>query len=53
MKKSTKEIKAVISWMKNQMYDEHTEWTYGNEHDKMRDACFLLEHLIGEEVDGG
>lgn len=49
MKKPTKEIKAVIAWMQNQMYDERTEWTYGNEHDLMYGACSLLSSLIQEE----
>lgn len=51
MKKPTKEIKAVIAWMQNQMYDERTEWTYGNEHDRMRTAYDFLEFLAraGEE----
>ena len=41
-----KETLAVIAWMNEQMYgDKHTEWTCGNEHDRMRDATDFLESL--------
>lgn len=41
-----KEALAVIAWMNEQMYgDKHTEWTYGNEHDRMREAADFLESL--------
>ncbi len=36
----------VLAWMNEQMYgDVRTEWTSGNEHDRMRDAADFLESL--------
>lgn len=51
MKKPTKEIKSVIAWMQNQMYDGHTEWACGNKHDAMREVCDFLERLARAEED--
>lgn len=40
-------LKTVRDYMHEQMYgDEHTDWTYGNEHDRMREAYDLVGHLI-------
>lgn len=40
------EALAVIAWMNEQMCgDKHTEWTYGDEHDRMREATDFLEGL--------
>lgn len=45
------EAKAVLAWMNEQMYgDTHTEWTHGNEHDRMREAADLLETLCKEKM---
>ena len=33
------EVQTVLAWMREQMYGEvTTEWTYGNEHDRMYEA---------------
>ena len=30
------EVQTVLAWMREQMYGKvTTEWTYGNEHDRM------------------
>ena len=42
-----KEAETLIKWMKEQMYGETvTEWTYGNEHDRMADCKSFLESLV-------
>ena len=34
------EAQALLDWMREQMYgDTVTEWTYGNEHDRMSGAA--------------
>lgn len=46
MKFPMTEAQAVLAWMNEQMYgDTHTEWTYGNEHDRMREAADFLQGL--------
>lgn len=46
-----KEAQAVIAWMNEQMYgDRHTEWTYGDEHDRMRDVADFLRALCKEKM---
>lgn len=45
------EARAVIAWMNEQMYgDRRTEWSSGNEHDRMRDAADFLEGLYKEKM---
>ena len=49
------EAQALLDWMREQMYgDTVTEWTYGNEHDRMSEAADFLSGLLwrkgGEEV---
>lgn len=43
------EIKTIRAWMREQMYDLHTEWTYGNEHDAMLAAYDFLGGLLPDE----
>ena len=41
------EVQTVLAWMREQMYGEvTTEWTYGNEHDRMYEAADLLGNLF-------
>ena len=50
MDKNTKAaIRTVVRWMNKVMYEEHTEWTYGDEHDRMSDAFGLLKYLLEKE----
>lgn len=45
-----KETKTVLAWMREQMYgDTNTEWTYGDEHDRMAFCADLLQTLIEKE----
>lgn len=44
------EIQALLDWMREQMYgDTVTEWTYGNEHDRMSEAADFLGGLLSRE----
>lgn len=46
------EVQAVLVWMREQMYGEvTTEWTYGNEHDRMYEAADLLRNLLSRHGD--
>lgn len=46
-------IHTVKDWMIEQMYGRHTVWTYGNGHDKMREACdFLMQLCIDDNNEG-
>ena len=41
------EAQTLLDWMREQMYgDTVTEWTYGNEHDRMSEAADLLSGLL-------
>jgi hypothetical protein len=43
--------RLVLAWMNEQMYgDTKTQWTYGNEHDRMREAADLLANLCEETM---
>lgn len=42
-------IKTVTEWMHSQMYEQRTEWTYGNEHDRMHEAYSFLAGLTGDD----
>lgn len=45
-----KEAQALLDWMREQMYgDTVTEWTYGNEHDRMNEAADFLIGLLSRE----
>ena len=47
------EAQAVLAWMREQMYgDVTTEWTYGNEHDRMYEAADFLRGLLFREGGG-
>ena len=47
-----KETQALLEWMRGQMYgDTVTEWTYGNEHDRMSEATDFLSGLLWREGD--
>lgn len=50
-----KEAEALLEWMREQMYgDITTEWTYGNEHDRMAACADLIQTLVDREgVDDG
>ena len=48
-KKTKAAIRTVVRWMNKVMYEEHTEWTYGDEHDRMSDAFGLLKYLLEKE----
>ncbi|WP_300913558.1 hypothetical protein [Faecalibaculum rodentium] len=40
----------MLDWMREQMYgDTVTEWTYGNEHDRMSKAADFLSGLLSHE----
>ena len=44
------EIQTLLVWMREQMYgDAVTEWTCGNEHDRMSEAADLLSGLLSRE----
>lgn len=44
------EIQTLLVWMREQMYgDIVTEWTYGNEHDRMSEAADFLSGLLSRE----
>ena len=44
------EIQTLLAWMREQMYgDTTTEWTYGNEHDRMSEAADYLSVLLSRE----
>lgn len=41
------EVQTVLAWIREQMYgDVMTEWTCGNEHDRMYEAADLLRSLL-------
>lgn len=41
------EVQTVLAWMREQMYGKvTTEWTYGNEHDRMYEAVDFLRTLL-------
>ena len=45
------EIQTLLDWMREQMYgDTVTEWTYGNEHDRMSEAADFLSGLLSWET---
>ena len=47
-----KETQALLEWMRGQMYgDTVTEWTYGNEHDRMSEAADFLRGLLSKQSD--
>ena len=44
------EIQTILAWMREQMYGATTtEWTYGNEHDRMSEAAGFLSGLLSRE----
>lgn len=44
------EVQTLLEWMRGQMYgDTVTEWTYGNEHDRMSEAADFLSGLLSHE----
>ena len=44
------EVQTLLDWMRGQMYgDTVTEWTYGNEHDRMSEAADFLDSLLSRE----
>ncbi|CAK7031920.1 MAG: hypothetical protein MEBIL_04014 [Bilophila sp.] len=44
------EVQTVLAWMREQMYGAvTTEWTYGNEHDRMSEAADFLRGLLFRE----
>lgn len=44
------EAQTLLDWMRGQMYgDTVTEWTYGNEHDRMSEAADFLGGLLSHE----
>lgn len=44
------EAQVLLDWMRGQMYgDTVTEWTYGNEHDRMSEAADFLSNLLSRE----
>ncbi len=44
------EIQTLLAWMREQMYGGTvTEWTYGNEHDRMSEAADFLSGLFSRE----
>lgn len=46
-----REVEILLAYMKEQMYGEpKTEWSGGNEHDRMSAAVDLLETLVQKEV---
>lgn len=41
------EARTMLAWMREQMYgDVVTEWTYGNERDRMSEAADFLSDLL-------
>lgn len=50
MKFPRKEAKALLAWMQEQMNGETaTEWTYGNEHDRMAECADFIGMLVRRE----
>ena len=48
------EVQTLLDWMREQMYgDTVTEWTYGNEHDRMSEAADFLGGLLSREGGDG
>ena len=46
------EAQVLLDWMRGQMYgDTVTEWTYGNEHDRMSEAADFLSGLLLQQKD--
>ena len=44
------EVQTLLEWMRGQMYgDTVTEWTYGNEHDRMSKVADFLSNLLSRE----
>ena len=44
------EVQALLDWTREQMYgDVRTEWTYGNEHDRMSETADFLNELLSRE----
>ena len=44
------EVQTLLAWMREQMYgDTVTEWTYGNEQDRMSEAADFLSGLLSRE----
>ena len=44
------EVQPLLAWMREQMCgDTVTEWTYGNEHDRMSEAADFLSGLLSRE----
>ena len=44
------EVQTLLAWMRGQMYgDTVTEWTYGNEHDRMSETADFLGGLLSRE----
>ena len=44
------EIQVLLAWMREQMYGSTTtEWTYGNEHDRMSEAAGFLSGQLSSE----
>ena len=44
------EVQTLLAWMREQMYGNvTTEWTYGNEHDRMSEAAGFLSGLLSRE----
>lgn len=51
MKFPKDEAQAVLAWMNEQMYgDQRTEWSNGNEHDRMRETADFLQGLCKEKM---
>ena len=43
-------VLTLLAWMREQMYgDTMTEWSYGNEHDRMSEAADFLSGLLSRE----
>ena len=44
------EVQTLLDWMREQMYgDVTTEWTYGNEHDRMSETADFLSGLLSRK----
>ena len=53
MKFPRKKAEALIAWMKSQMYDGRTDWTFGDKRDRMADCVDFLQMLVEKyDVDG-
>lgn len=48
-KKTEAAIQTVAQWMEKVMYEERTEWNFGDKHDRMREAYALLKCLLDKE----